>query len=30
MPGVGMVTRRLLGEFEREPLRGEVMAMLAD
>ena len=30
MHGVGMATRRLLGEFEREPLRGEVMAMLAD
>lgn len=29
MHGVGMATRRLLGEFEREPLRGEVMAMLA-
>ena len=29
-PGVAMATRRLLGEFEREPLRGEVMAMLAD
>ena len=30
MHGVGMVTRRLLGEFAREPLRGEIMAMLAD
>jgi GTP cyclohydrolase I len=30
MHGVAMATRRLLGEFEREPLRGEVMAMLAD
>ena len=30
MPGVGMVTRRLLGEFEREPLRSEIMAMFAD
>lgn len=29
MHGVAMATRRLLGEFEREPLRGEVMAMLA-
>ncbi len=30
MHGVAMATRRLLGEFERDPLRGEVMAMLAD
>ena len=30
MPGVGMVTRRLLGEFEREPLRGEILSLLAD
>jgi hypothetical protein len=30
MHGVAMATRRLLGEFERDPLRGEIMAMLAD
>jgi GTP cyclohydrolase I len=30
MHGVVMATRRLLGEFERDPLRGEIMAMLAD
>jgi len=30
MHGVAMVTRRLFGEFELDPLRGEVMAMLAD
>ena len=30
MHGVGMVTRRLLGDFEREPLRGEILALLAD
>jgi GTP cyclohydrolase I len=29
MHGVAMATRRLLGEFEREPLRGEILAMLA-
>jgi len=28
MHGVGMVTRRLLGEFEREPWRSELMASL--
>ena len=29
MHGVGMVTRRLLGEFEREPWRSELLEMLA-
>ena len=28
MQGVGMVTRRVLGEFEREPFRHELSAML--
>ena len=28
MHGVGMVTRRVLGEFEREPWRSELLAML--
>ena len=30
MPGVAMVTRRLLGDFEHEPLRSEIMAMFED
>ena len=30
MHGVAMATRRLLGEFERDPLRSEIMATLAD
>lgn len=28
MPGVAMVTRRLLGQFERDPLRSEILALL--
>jgi hypothetical protein len=29
MQGVKMVTKRLLGEFEREPWRGDILAALS-